>query len=380
MTLLTLLVLLVAGIAVLRFAGFAEPIAALIVVAILAVGVAPANLAQVAVFTFDFTRIVAFPVQSVVVAAIIAALLAGCHSAPRPARPLGWYGPGDASFFGVLPAAAVIVGSAFNASVTATLMSVVLAAVAVWLAMLGVGALARRAGKTAPAPSISQPLGFGALGLVLVLFPALAMMAAGLFTPTEALTFLSLPLALVLRLARAFELEDRPTAGSVQHGGIRGIGLDLLRGLADAAWIAFAMFAAHTATVVIAFVARDPGQVLAAALGVSAMSPVTAMLTIAVMVLILGVLMGPTVGAYSAAPIAVSFAKMAGVSDAAPAIVATLALVVSYARPSLGLSLLSPAVAGGIAAQRADFAQIAVWIVGVALTLVAAVLVANGAL
>ena len=376
MTLLTLLVLLVCGIAVLRFVGFAEPIAALIVTAILAVGVI-ANVDQVAFF-FDFTRVASYAGQAALVAAVIAALLAGCHAAPRPARPLGWYGPGDASFFGVIPAAAVIVGIAFSESVLKILMSLVLPALAVWLAMAGAGALVRHTRKTTQVPSLWPPLGFGALGLVLVLSPALMAMAAGLLTPTEALTFLSLPLALVLRLARAFELEDRRAAGSAEHGGIRGIGLDLLRGLADGAWIVFAMFAAHAVTVAIAVTTPDAGRVLATAVGISAMSPVTAMLTIAAMVLILGVLMGPTVGAYSAAPIAAGFATMAGVSGAAPAIVATLALVVSYARPSFGLNLLSPTMAGGRAEQRADFAQIAVWIVGAVLTLGVAILVANG--
>ena len=369
MTILTVLILLVGGIAMLRFVGFAEPIAALIVAAILVVIlIGPSNPNIVGLFNINILRVDIYVGQAVLVAAIIASLLAGCHDAPRPVRPLGWYAPGDAGFFGVFPAAAVIAGIAFGQSILTILMSLVIIGLAVWLVMAVVGALLSLWDKTGKAPSVWPALGVGALGFVLVLSPALSAMALGILTSSEALTFLSLPSALVVRLV----------VGLVQGRGIGGIGPDLLRGVADGAWIVFAMFAAAAVTMVIGFSGSDPGRAMAEAVGVNAMSPVAAMVTIAAMVLILGMLIGSTVGAFIAAPIAASLAAMAGVSGAAPALVVALALLFSYARPSLELTLLSPAMAGGRAAPSGSFAEVAVWVAGAALMLGAAVLVAQG--
>jgi hypothetical protein len=69
-----------------------------------------------------------------------------------------------------------------------------------------------------------------------------------------------------------------------------------------------------------------------------ALSPVIATVAFAAAILLLSILAGPTFGALLAAPLFMPLLKMAGVSPRAATLVLVPALMLSYARPALGLS------------------------------------------
>jgi len=283
--------------------------------------------------------------------------LAGCHVAPRADRPLGWYAPGDAAFVGALLVAVVLSAYAFEVAVTNALIALVIGA-ALWLAMAGAGTLiGRGSSATLPAASLPNRLAIGLLAIVSISFPSVPAVLLGIVTPSEAFTFFGLPAALVIRLA----------AGLMQDRRIAGYGTDVLRGIADGAWIVLVAFAAGTASLVLRIAGLGSATL--------ALSPAWLMTLFAIAVLVLGVVVGPTYGALLAAAIAAPFLTAAGVPPDACALVTALMLTLGYAMPSFGLSLLSPA--RGPLARRVSAAELGAIAVGVVIVVgVSAVLAA----
>src|SRR5262249_52688100 len=221
MTLTVILLVLIGVPTLLRFFGFAEPIAA-ILGALAALCLVTRFDLTMLVGVLDFNRIDSMYLV-IVVLAVIASLMAGCHVAPRPNRPLGWYSRGDAGFIGALLVAMILAAHAFQVAVTNVLVTALTIGVALWLAMAGAGALLGRGSNTPPpVVSLAKRIAIGFLAVVLIAFPVVLAMLSGLMTPTEAFAFLSLPVALVFRLV----------AGLIQDRGIAGYGTDLFPGIA----------------------------------------------------------------------------------------------------------------------------------------------------
>ena len=334
----------------LRFVGFAEPIAA-ILGAIAALCLVTSFDTNTLLGVLDFNRI-DYIYLTIMVLTVIAALLAGCHPAPRANRPLGWYARGDAAFIGALLVATVLAGLSFQVSIASMMVTALTIGVALWLGMAGAGALLGRGSKTPPpVVSLPQRFGIGLLAVGLIALPSIWMMLLGLMIPSEAFAFLGLPAALTLRLV----------VGLTQGRGIAGVGTDLLRGIADGAWIILTAFAAQVA----GFAYTMSGAASTAV----ALSPMWLMPALAIAVLALGVIVGPTYGAVLAVLVAAPLAAMAGVPPDGCALVVAVALMLGYARPVFGLSLLSPA--SGAAAQR-PAAEVATMAVGAVIVVVVA--------
>jgi hypothetical protein len=345
--------------AALRFVGFGEPLAAIVgalAALCLAMPLGPSDLANL----LDFSR--TDPNDAVIlVLAVVASLLAGCHAASRPNRPLGWYAPGDAAVVGTLLVAFVLGARAFEVSVAAVVSAGLAIGVVAWLAMAGVGALLPGRGSNATAPMASTPkrVGIALLALVLICSQSVPAVLLGLLTPLEAFTLFSLPVALVFRLV----------AGLIQGRRLAGYGSDLLRGIADGAWIVLAMFAARIATT--ALTVAGPGD-----LGLT-LSPMPLMAVFAGAIMVLGLIVGPTYGALLAAAIFAPVLKAAGVPAATSALVLGSALTLAFARPSFGFGLLSPAFGGP--ARQVSGSEAGAIAAGVAIVLVfSAVMAATG--
>jgi hypothetical protein len=353
-----ILAILIGVPALLRFIGFAEPLAAIVgalAAFCLAMPLAPREL----VGLLDFSR--TDPNDAVIlVLAVIASLLAGCHAAPRPDRPLGWYAPGDAAVVGTLLVAIVLGARAFEVSFGIVSAGLAIGVVS-WLAMAGVGALLPGRGSNAAAQVASTPkrIGIALLALVLICSQSVPAVLLGLLTPLEAFALFSLPVALVFRLV----------AGLIQGRRLAGYGCDLLRGIADGAWIVLAMFAARIATT--ALTVSGPGDFTLA------LSPMWLLPIFAGAIMVLGIIVGPTYGALLAAAIFAPVLKAAGVPAATSALVLGSALMLAFARPSLGFGLLSPAFGGP--ARQTSGSEAGAMAAGVAIVLVfSAVMAATG--
>ena len=353
-----ILVILIGVPTLLRVAGFAEPVAAIVAAAAALWIVAPprAGLAD----PIDFARIIDETLIVVVVAAVIGALVAGCQSAPRPRHPLGWYAAGDAAFIGALLVAVVLGAISFATSVAAGLTAALLIGTVLWLVTTGVGALVGRARAAKEAPSALRALGIGLFALASIGFLVVPAISLGVLTPSEAFTFFGLPIALIFRLVVALILER----------GIAGYGIDLLRGVADAAWIVLAVLAAGIAALALRLAGGDAA--------LPALPPVTAAIAFAAAILLLGVLVGATYGALLAAAIFAPLLTAADVPAGTSALIFLPALMLSYARPTLGLTLLAPAFGG--AARRISAAEAAAIAAGVVVVFaVAAFMAASSA-
>ena len=169
-------------------------------------------------------------------------------------------------------------------------------------------------------------------------------------TPSEAFTILSLPIAAVFRLV----------AGLMQGRRMAGYGTDLLRGIADGAWIVLVAFAARMASFALAFSGSGSSTL--------ALPPMGLMGLFAIAVLMLGVIVGPTYGALLAAAIFAPLLTTAGVPHISCALVFSLALPLRYARPSFGMSLLSPTP--GVLARQVSAAEVGAIAVGVVILVV----------
>jgi hypothetical protein len=271
--------------------------------------------------------------SDILVLTVIGALVAGSQPAPRSHRPLGWYAPGDAAFVGALLVAIVLGGRSFEASISQGMGTGLTIGVVLWLVMTGVGALFGRRSVAADAgPAAMKTFGIGLFAIASIGFMAVPAITLGIMTMPEAFIFFGLPAALIFRLV----------VGLIAGRGIAGYGLDLLRGVADGAWIVVVVFAAQMASIAVTMVGAGMPAV--------ALPPVIATVALAAAILLLGILAGPTFGALLAAPLFMPLLKMAGVSPRAAALVLVPALMLSYARPALDLSLLAPAFGG--AARR----------------------------
>lgn len=327
----TVVLLILIGVpTLLRFFGFAEPIAA-ILGALAAACLVTSFDFNILAGVLDFNRI-DYSYLAIMVLSVIASLLAGCHAAPRTNRPLSWYAQGDAAFIGALLVAIVLAAYALQVSIVNVTVGALAIGVALWLVMAGAGALlARRSRTPPPVVSLPQRLGIGFLAVGLIVLPSVWAMLLGLMTPSEAFAFLGLPAALTFRLA----------VGFTQGRGIAGFGSDVLRGIADGAWVILTAFAAQVAS--FAYVMSGP---------TSSALPLSVWLTpaFAIAVLALGCIVGPTYGALLAIVVSAPLLTAAGMPPDSCALVAGLALMLGYARPAFGLSLLSPAP--GASARR----------------------------
>jgi hypothetical protein len=344
--------------ALLRFFGFAEPSAAILGALAAICIVMPLDVTQLT-SVLDFGRI-GTEYLVIVVLSVIASLLAGCHSAPRANRPLAWYAQGDAGFIGALLVATVLGANAFEVAIVNVLIAAFVIGVALWLAMAGAGVLIGRGWSAAvPVASISKRIGIGILAVVLISYPSVPAMLFGIMTPYEAFTFFSLPIAIVICLV----------VGKMQGRRMAGYGTDVLRGIADGAWIVLVAFAARAASFAFAF--AGPGS------PTLALSPTGTTVIFAIAVLVLGVIVGPTYGALLAATIFAPLLNTTGVPHESCALVFSLTLMLGYAMPSFGLSLLSPTP--GALARQLSAAEVGVIAVGVVIVVgVSAVIAANG--
>jgi hypothetical protein len=339
----TVVLLLLIGVpALLRFFGFAEPVAAILGALAALCLVMPLELTQLAT-VLDFGRLGSENLI-ILVAAMIASLLAGCHAAPRPDRPLGWYAAGDAGFIGALLAAVVLSAYAFEVAVSSVMFAALVIGTALWLAMAGAGALiGPRSSAPPPVAPTSHRLGIGIFAIVLISCLSIPAILLGIMTPSEAFTFFGLPTALVFRLV----------AGMTQGRRLAGYGTDVLRGIADGAWIVLVAYAARAAWFALKFAGLGSEASLA-------LSPMWLMPLFAIAVLVLGIVVGPTYGALLAVAISAPVLTAAGVPQDACALVAALMLTLGYAMPSV--SLLSPR---GPLARPASPAALAAMAVGV---------------
>lgn len=344
--------------ALLRFFGFAEPSAAILGALAAICLVMPLDVTQLT-SVLDFGRI-GTEYLVIVVLSVIASLLAGCHSAPRANRPLAWYAQGDAGFIGALLVAIVLGANAFEVAIVNVLIAALVIGVALWLAMAGAGVLIGRGWSAAvPVASIPKRIGIGILAVVLISYPSVPAMLFGIMTPYEAFTFFSLPIAIVICLV----------VGKMQGRRMAGYGTDVLRGIADGAWIVLVAFAARAASFAFAF--AGPGS------PTLALSPTGTTVIFAIAVLALGVIVGPTYGALLAATIFAPLLNTAGVPHESCALVFSLTLMLGYAMPSFGLSVLSPTP--GALARQLSAAEVGVIAVGVVIVVgVSAVIAANG--
>jgi hypothetical protein len=344
--------------ALLRFFGFAEPSAAILGVLAVICFVMPLDVTQIT-SVLDFGR-TGSEYMVIVVLTVIASLPAGCNPAPRANRPLGWYAQGDAGFIGALLVAIVLGANAFGVAIVNILIAALVIGVALWIAMAGAGALIGR-GSSAAAPVASMPkrIGVGILAVVLIIYPSVPAVLFGILTPSEAFTFFSLPIVMVFRLV----------AGLTQGRRMAGYGTDVLRGIADGAWIVLAAFAARMASFTLAF--SGLGSLTLA------LSPMGLMAIFAIAVLALGVIVGPTYGALLAAAIFAPLLTTAGMPHGSCALVFSLTLMLGYASPSFGLSLLSPTPSS--LARQVSAAEVGAITVGVVIVVgVSAVIAAIG--
>ncbi len=341
--------------ALLRFFGFAEPSAAILGALVAICFVMPLDVTLLT-SVLDFGRI-GSEYLVIVVLTVIASLLAGCHAAPRANRPLGWYAQGDAGFIGALLVAIVLGANAFEVAIVNILIAALVIGVALWLAMAGAGALIGRGSNAAvPVASMPKRIGIGILAVVLISYPSVPSVLLGIMTPSEAFTFFSLPIVVVFRLV----------AGLVQGRRMAGFGTDVLRGIADGAWIVLVAFVARTASFTIAF--SGPGS------PTLALSPMGLMAIFAIAVLALGVIVGPTYGALLAAAIFAPLLTTAGVPHDSCALVFSLTLMLGYASPSFGLSLLSPTP--GALARQISTAEVGALAVGVVIVVAVSAIIA----
>ncbi len=355
---MVILLVLISVPALLRFFGFAEPSAAILGALAAICFVMPLDVTQLT-SVLDFGRI-GSEYMVIVVLTVIASLLAGCHAAPRTNRPLGWYAQGDAGFIGALLVAIVLGANAFEVAIFNILIAALVIGVALGLAMAGAGALIGR-GSSAVVPVASTPkrIGIGILAVVLISYPSIPAVLFGIMTPSEAFTFFSLPIAIVFRLIACL----------MQGRRMAGYGTDVLRGIADGAWIVLVAFAARTASFTIAFAGSGTPTLALPAMG---------LITIfAIAVLALGFIIGPTYGALLAAAIFAPLLTAAGVPHDTCALVFSLTLMLGYASPSFGLSLLSPTP--GAFARQISAAEVGAMAVGVVIVVgVSAVIAAIG--
>jgi TRAP-type C4-dicarboxylate transport system permease large subunit len=314
-----IVVILIGAAAILRFIGFAEPVGAILGAFAALVLAKPFDVdafAGVADFTRIDTSYAVIPLLTVA-----NSLLAGCYPAPRPNRPLGWYAPGDPAFIGALFVATVLAAGAFQVTVSGLVSRSLLAGLVLWLAMTGTSGLITRKSGKAGIDGVQRPTGYGLFLLPVIVFLPLSELAAGMITPLEAFAFFAALIA-VFRL-------------TIWKGRrIAAFGIDLLRGIADGAWIVLVVFA---------------GQVASDALSVSgleqttlALPPLISMVIFAITVLMLGAMLGSTFGALLAAAIFGRLLENAGVGHDTSALVLAVTLMVSYARPPLALHLPSP--------------------------------------
>jgi hypothetical protein len=355
---MVILLVLIGAPALLRFFGFAEPSAAILGVLAAICFVMPLDVTQIT-SVLDFGRI-GSEYMVIVVLTVIASLLAGCHAAPRANRPLGWHAQGDAGFIGALLVAIVLGANAFEVAIVNILIAALVIGVALWLAMAGAGALIGR-GSSAAVPVASMPkrIGIGISAVVLISYLSVPAVLFGILTPSEAFTFFSLPIAVVFRLV----------AGLTQGRRMAGYGTDVLRGIADGAWIVLVVFAARTASFTLAFSGSGSPTL--------ALSPMGLMAIFAIAVLALGVIVGPTYGALLAAAIFAPLLTTAGVPHDSCALVFSLTLMLGYASPSFGLSLLSPTPSA--LARQLSAAEVGAIAVGVVIVVgVSAVIAAIG--
>lgn len=309
----------------LRFLGFAEPLAGMTAALIFstAIGLPPFDVLSIAAATAR-GGLDSYLAICVVAGAVIAGLLAGCNPGiRRPRRPLGWFAPGDPAFVGTLLAVAAMFAGLLEISLGRLLAAVLPCGAVVLLATAGIGELLRAQRPADVRPSDERrAAGLGLLAIAAVGGPILLLVASGLATPTEAFVAAGVPAALGFRLiVSAFD--DR---------GPVGLERDLLRGIADAAWVVMTLFAVSLAGRVIVSagvpVTKDLPPLLIAILAAAAM-------------LLLGFAAGSTFGTLLAGVLLFPTAQGAGIDFTALATIATLAATTAFARPSLGIGLLS---------------------------------------
>jgi hypothetical protein len=319
---MTTLAIVIALILLLRWLGFAEPLAALIaaIAALLFAGLTIDKTALFAAATAP--RIFDYVTLGIPLITVATALLGGLvPDTQQPRRPLGWSAAGDIRYFGIYLAICLLAAAQFQNSIFQIVSSTILFAILLFAVALVANVVV--SGRNA----FSAQKLFGSLAiLVFLLVPTAVPILFGLFTPTEAICIVFLPTSILLRVG--FDLANQR--------GFSGILEDMIRGATDGAWILLTFFGA---TLVI-YGLRLQGP-LASVDWLQSFPPAQFLAIYAAFTILCCSALGTTLGFLIAYAFFFPPFREAGLQSETIALIAVLCLLASLAKPELGLKLES---------------------------------------
>ncbi len=347
---MTMLACAIVLILILRWVGVAEPLTALAAAlfTLLFVGLSFDKAALLLAGTTP--RMLDYISLMIPLCAISAALLGGLMpDEKRPRRPFGWSTSGDLRFFVIYLAICALIADQFQRSIiqvfSGSFLHVVL--------LLAFALIANVAAAGRQSFSPGKALGSLAV-LLLLIVPVAAPVLFGLFTPTEAVCIVLLPLSFLVRLG--YDVANQRKLSMLLR--------DMIRGATDGTWILLAFFGAT----LIVYGLRLQGP-LASVNWFATFSPAYFLAAYAALTILCCSLMGTSLGFLIA--YAFFFAPFTeagrGLQSETAALIALLCVMASLARPELGWKLVRDRASATMSrGQFAAFAAVSIFVLAVA--------------